>query len=123
MEAGGDTVKMKAGFLGVGALLLCSVVGLLVAAAHGGKRHPARFVDCALCVTGADCGAGTLCAQFGGDAYCAADCGGGQGCDAQHACTSVATIDGEPASVCVPVTDPCGANGSVGITALSSDAG
>src|ERR1700679_2263707 len=64
--------------------------------------------DCMGCVTSAACGAGRDCAQFAGDTYCATDCTNGAACPSGHACMPINTAEGVAASVCIPVTNPCG---------------
>jgi hypothetical protein len=72
---------------------------------------------CTPCVTAKDC-AGAVCAQFGGDIYCAADCAGGKACPAGTACTTVSGVDGNQVDVCAPTSGPCavgtGAGGASG---------
>ena len=62
---------------------------------------------CPACVTDQDCNGG-VCAQVGGDSYCAPACPSGSGCAADRACVPVSTITGAQASVCLPRGDVCG---------------
>lgn len=68
----------------------------------------AAAATCPACVTDDDCSAG-LCAQVGGDSYCAPVCPRGDECSADRACTAVSTVTGAQASVCLPRSDICSA--------------
>src|SRR5262249_23567108 len=112
-------------YLGAAGLLFCLATGVLAPAScaqgntSSGTGGTGGTGDCTLCVTSADCAGGTICGQFSGDSYCAPDCSGGQSCGSGHSCTPVSTVDGNPASVCVPVTNPCGGSGSSSGTTTS----
>jgi hypothetical protein len=71
----------------------------------GGDASP-----CVACIAEGDCGRGNVCAQFGGDSYCAPTCPDGGGCHAERACTSEASVSGARVNVCVPRGDVCGAS-------------
>lgn len=62
---------------------------------------------CTPCVIDGDC-KGSVCAQFGGDSFCAVACPGGSGCGDRTTCSAETTIAGDPAKVCVPDNDACG---------------
>jgi hypothetical protein len=64
--------------------------------------------ECPACVTDQDCNGG-VCAQVGGDSYCAPACPNGNECAAERACVPVSTFAGAQASVCLPRGDVCGA--------------
>ncbi len=65
---------------------------------------------CTPCVIDSDCQGG-VCAQLGGDSYCAATCGGNSACASGTQCTSVTTISGDQASACVDTQSvQCGLN-------------
>jgi hypothetical protein len=63
---------------------------------------------CPPCVTETDCTGGNVCAQFGGDIYCAPPCSSDTDCSADRACTPVTDFAGHQVSVCVPRGDVCG---------------
>src|SRR5258708_819605 len=71
----------------------------------GGSASP--WSACPPCVTDEDCH-GEVCAQFGGDTYCAPSCAIAGECSDERACTGVATVTGERTSVCVPRMNACG---------------
>ena len=62
---------------------------------------------CPACVTDKDC-VGFVCAQFGGDSFCAQACAKAEDCAADRACTIVTSVTGAQASVCVPRGEVCG---------------
>lgn len=70
---------------------------------------------CVVCLVDPNCN-GSVCAQFGGDTYCAVPCPGGSACGAGSVCTAVTTVSGDPTNVCVP--DACG--GSVPVTSFAA---
>jgi hypothetical protein len=80
--------------------------------------HEAGAVDarggpgsaCVACVTDADCGGKDVCAQFGGDSYCAPTCAAGAGCSPDTACVTETTVSGQQVDVCVPRGNVCGAS-------------
>lgn len=72
----------------------------------GGTGGMPSTSPCPPCVQNSDC-AGELCAQFGGDSYCAPDCAASP-CSSDRACVAVSSAEGQPAMVCVPVIDACG---------------
>jgi hypothetical protein len=57
-------------------------------------------------VTSKDCGGG-VCAQLGGDSYCAPACSGGGACAADKQCATVTDVSGAQVSVCVPRGGVC----------------
>ena len=61
---------------------------------------------CPPCVTDADCNGG-VCAQLGGDSYCAPACGSGGSCSSDRLCTAVADVSGAQVSVCAPKGGVC----------------
>lgn len=64
---------------------------------------------CAPCVIDSDCNGG-VCAQLGGDSYCASTCSVASDCAGGAQCISVTTISGDQASACVDVqSSVCGA--------------
>jgi hypothetical protein len=63
--------------------------------------------QCPPCVSDKDCN-GAICAQFGGDAFCAPACPNGNECAADRACTQVTSATGVATKVCVPRSDVCG---------------
>jgi hypothetical protein len=70
---------------------------------------------CAPCVLDKDCPGGAVCAQFGGDTYCAATCAAAAACEADHACVTLSTASGDQVNACVPRGDACGPSaGSTG---------
>ena len=77
--------------------------------------------DCTLCMTTTEC-KGAVCAQFAGDSYCAADCTTAM-CPTDHACMAVSTVEGTPASVCIPVTNACGSGSTTSSSSSSTGAG
>ena len=107
-------------------LALCSAAALAVAAWAGcgsSESTPpvtpavdSGAVDCPACVTDEDCSGG-LCAQVGGDSYCALTCPNGDECAPERACVPVSTVTGAQASVCLPRGDVCG------VVAPTNDAG
>jgi hypothetical protein len=66
--------------------------------------------QCQNCVQDSDCASGSVCAQFGGDSFCAKSCPTGDECSADTACTSVSASDGTQASACIPRSDACGSS-------------
>ncbi len=96
--------------------LVCSA-GLAAAAWTGcGTEGPAAVAEagapeagvaaCPPCVTDDDCRGG-VCAQVGGDSYCAPTCPAGNECTDDRACSPVTTVNGAQASVCLPRADVC----------------
>ena len=70
-----------------------------------------------------DCNGVGVCAQFGGDSYCALACPNGTECGADATCTAVTTVAGDPASVCVPNAGSCGGQPPKPDGGVTSDAG
>jgi len=65
---------------------------------------------CVECVIDSDCKGG-VCAQLGGDSYCATTCASASDCASNEQCISVTTISGDQASACVDVqSSVCGLN-------------
>ena len=56
---------------------------------------------CPPCVIDSDCANGGVCAQLGGDSYCAMPCPNGNECTDTQQCISVVTVTGDQANVCV----------------------
>ena len=69
---------------------------------------PASAASCPPCVSDQDC-AGGVCAQVGGDSYCAPTCPTGSECSEDRACAPVTTVNGAQTSVCLPRADVCSA--------------
>ncbi len=72
----------------------------------GGADASDAGVTCQPCVVDTDCQGG-VCAQIGGDSYCATSCPNGNECGAGTSCTGVTTAEGQPSNACVP-SDNCG---------------
>jgi len=83
-------------------LTACREAKTLAPVPDAGPKMPA----CQSCLTDSDCG-DSACAQFGGDAFCTARCTNGS-CLDNFACTTLTTVQGEQAQVCVPMVDSCG---------------
>ena len=67
--------------------------------------------SCAPCVIDSDCPSGSVCAQLGGDSYCAATCAQQSDCQDGETCMSVVTISGDQAQTCVQTASAtCGPN-------------
>ncbi len=78
--------------------------GAVVDAANG---HP---TTCTSCVIDSDCRSG-VCAQLGGDSYCAMTCTSASQCSSGEQCDSVTTISGDQATACVDEqSTTCGLN-------------
>jgi hypothetical protein len=65
--------------------------------------------SCVACLTDHDCNGG-VCAQFGGDTYCAQTCPTGNECATGDACTTLSTAEGAQVNACVPRGGACGAS-------------
>lgn len=65
---------------------------------------------CKACVNDTECSgtAGTECAQFSGDSFCAPLCSASGGCGKGRTCTEINTVHGVKEKVCVPSGDLCG---------------
>jgi len=90
-----------------------SLLALLLVAAcsNKGQRGDDAGVGCPPCVIDSDCAGGGICSQLGGDSYCAMPCPNGDECGSNQQCTSVVTVTGDQASVCVdPNSTQCGPN-------------
>jgi hypothetical protein len=88
----------------------------------GAGKEGGAGASCVACLTDGDCGGG-VCAQFGGDTYCASSCSGGTTCASSDACTVLASANGNQVSVCVPRSG-CGAgSGSSGGTSSGGSSG
>jgi hypothetical protein len=93
-----------------------SIVALALAVAvAAGCSNPQTQDDagaaCTACVIDTDCPNGGVCAQLGGDSYCALPCPNGDECTGTEQCTSVVTVTGDQASACVdPTSTTCGPN-------------
>jgi hypothetical protein len=84
-----------------------------IALACGTTRAPtpdaSAPVACPPCVIDSDCANGGVCSQLGGDSYCAMPCPNGDECTSTEECTTVSTISGDQADVCVdPSSTTCG---------------
>ena len=64
--------------------------------------------DCPACVAASDCNAGSACAQFGADIFCAPRCPKGNECSADRTCTVETSAAGDQVSVCTPKDNACG---------------
>jgi hypothetical protein len=74
--------------------------------ADGGRTEDGSpSASCPPCVTSGDCGGG-VCAQLGGDTYCAPACSAGA-CSADRQCATVSDVSGNQVSVCVPRGGVC----------------
>jgi hypothetical protein len=83
----------------------------------GGTSADAGANVCPACATDNDCNGG-VCAQLGGDSYCAPVCPNGNECSSDRQCTPVASVTGEQVSACVPRGGAaCSAGGSGGADA------
>ena len=95
-------------------MLRQSVLALLLVVAcsnKGQQGNDAGGVACPPCVIDSDCAGGGICSQLGGDSYCAMPCPNGDECGSDQQCTSVVTVTGDQASVCVdPNSTQCGPN-------------
>jgi hypothetical protein len=68
---------------------------------------------CFACVIDTDCANGSVCAQLGGDSYCAASCTSQSDCAPSEQCMAVSTVTGDQAQVCVQTASTtCGLNPS-----------
>lgn len=87
-----------------------SLLPLLFLAACGQTATPDApdAGACTACIIDTDCTGGAVCAQFGGDSYCAMPCPNGNECPSTALCTAVTTVAGDSASVCVPNDGTCG---------------
>ncbi len=107
-------VKLAA--LGVAAAVLlaaCGPNGL----GPSGTNDPdaAGGGSCQPCVIDTDCPSGSVCAQLGGDSYCAATCTQPSDCQSDQQCLSVSTVSGDQAQACVQTASTtCGLNASQG---------
>jgi predicted phosphodiesterase len=101
-------------------LLLVACGDTSVTPADGGAGDASG--GCVPCVIDTDCTGGGVCAQFGGDSYCASSCPNGNECGPDTTCTAVTTVAGDPASVCVPKVG-CGAPSPNKDGGVTSDAG
>ena len=75
----------------------------------GGTETGPGSSACPPCVSTTDCKGG-VCAQFGGDIYCAPPCNAPTDCSSDRACTAVTDYAGTQVKVCVPRGDVCGAS-------------
>jgi|GEM_PF-1100664 len=66
---------------------------------------------CPPCVTNDDCNGG-VCAQLGGDSYCAPACPNGDECGGGRACAPVTSVSGEQVSACVAGGEVCSVTGA-----------
>src|SRR5215831_5606300 len=87
----------------------CTAVNERNAGAGGSASGEDAFLHaCPQCTTTLDCGPGSVCAQFGGDSYCAPSCADGDACAVGRVCTVLASVEGVASSVCAPTSDICG---------------
>jgi hypothetical protein len=64
---------------------------------------------CALCIQDSDCPGGWICAQFGGDSFCAPSCAPMNACsDTERSCEILTSATGQQVSACVPLSNGCG---------------
>jgi hypothetical protein len=92
-------------------LAFLGAVVLVAACSNGGGNNDAGVNPCPPCVIDSDCTNGGICAQLGGDSYCALPCPTGSECTASQQCASVVTVTGDQANVCVdPNSTTCGPN-------------
>ncbi|HEY8087369.1 MAG TPA: hypothetical protein VIF09_05980, partial [Polyangiaceae bacterium] len=99
--------------------------GLNGQSSSGGAKEGGAGASCVACLTDKDCGGG-VCAQFGGDSYCASTCTGGTACPSSDACTVLSSANGTQVSACVPRGGACGSgsgSGSGGTSSGSSGSG
>ncbi len=90
-------------------LLAASAIAVLAAACannglqdgDGGAPDATSGGSCTACVIDTDCPSGNVCAQLGGDSYCAANCTQQSDCQSGEQCMSVVTVTGDQAQVCV----------------------
>jgi len=112
--------SLRDGLVGVIVFLAC-VAAMAACAADGGiwdggtppatsdaAPPPPNPQTCPPCVIDSDCSGGSVCAQIGGDSYCAKPCPNGNECDSSHTCEAVMTVAGDEAKVCVPNNNACG---------------
>ena len=82
----------------------------LVAACANDGGSTTEAGACVPCVSDNDCN-GAVCAQLGGDSYCAAPCPNGNECTSDQQCMTVSSITGDALSVCVQTASTtCGPN-------------
>jgi hypothetical protein len=70
---------------------------------------PAAASQCKSCVQASECARGDVCAQFGGDSFCAAECTKAADCATGTTCAPLAGTNGASVKACVPDGDLCGA--------------
>jgi hypothetical protein len=87
----------------------------------GKDSSPDGGGSCVGCVSDGDC-PGAVCAQFGGDTYCAKLCGDAGGCPSGETCTPVNTAEGAAVVACVP-PGSCGGSSSGADSGSGSDSG
>jgi hypothetical protein len=102
----------------LGAFAVSFAVGLIAASGacgsgvSGGSEAPGAGPStavCTPCVTTSDC-PGAVCAQVGGDTYCAVNCGEGGACAEEARCAPIVSVEGIQTAVCLPTgTSPCAA--------------
>jgi hypothetical protein len=63
--------------------------------------------DCDPCASAQDCAASAVCAQFGGDEFCATKCPKGSECAAGEVCTSATVPGGGAVNACLPKSGTC----------------
>ncbi len=98
------------------AIAACSAGAPQNGATGGGDPTPGPTLPdggdtpgCKSCLQDTDCDTGSVCAQFGGDSFCAQSCSTGSACSAETSCTSVSSADGTSTKACIPRADLCGA--------------
>jgi hypothetical protein len=101
----------------------CGTDGTVSTSSSGSGGAGGAPSACPACITDGDCRAGSRCAQFAGDAYCAPSCSATVACSADRACTPVTGAEGAQIQVCVPRTDVCGGDPVSGSSSSSSTSG
>src|ERR1700689_2015592 len=77
---------------------------------------------CVVCLSDQNC-TGGVCAQFGGDTYCATKCSGEVACGADETCTTLSTAEGAQVNACIPTGGVCGGTSSGGGSGSGSGSG
>ena len=92
------------------ALFGCAQDGGLSPDGGGIPGPDGAATSCVPCVIDSDCNGG-VCAQLGGDSFCAATCTTSADCASGQTCALVSSVTGDQSSVCVVANDPvCGLN-------------
>lgn len=122
IEAPRRFLALSAFALAVGAAASCTTGDSSSASTQGAGGAQG---DCVACIQDSSCDHGGICAQFGGDAYCAADCtqGGQAACASGHVCTMVMSAEGHQVPVCLPQNAVCSMSVGQGGTAATTGSG